>query len=75
MTTGAKRAFPSPFAVETPAGAEGWERMYPYYALSARSAGSSRTASSGSSTGCTTPSRIYPFDTIMTENWWVAVNQ
>jgi pyruvate, water dikinase len=25
--------FSSPFAVETPAGAEGWERMYPYYLL------------------------------------------
>jgi phosphohistidine swiveling domain-containing protein len=26
-------SFPSPFAVETPAGCEGWEEMYPYYAL------------------------------------------
>ena len=25
--------FPSPFDVETPAGAEGWEQMYPYYLL------------------------------------------
>jgi pyruvate,water dikinase len=25
--------FPSPFEVETPAGAEGWEEMYPYYLL------------------------------------------
>ena len=25
--------FPSPFDVETPAGAEGWEEMYPYYLL------------------------------------------
>jgi pyruvate, water dikinase len=25
------RSFPSPFEVETPAGAEGWERLYPYY--------------------------------------------
>ncbi len=26
-------AFPSPFSVETPAGCEGWEQMYPYYAV------------------------------------------
>ena len=35
----------------------------------------SRRAASGSSTGCTTREPIYPFDTIMTENWWVACNQ
>ncbi len=26
-------AFPSPFSIETPSGCEGWEEMYPYYAL------------------------------------------
>jgi pyruvate,water dikinase len=26
-------AFPSPFKIETPPGCEGWEEMYPYYAL------------------------------------------
>ena len=26
-------AFPSPYSIETPAGCEGWEEMYPYYAL------------------------------------------
>jgi pyruvate, water dikinase len=26
-------AFPSPFSIETPAGCEGWEEMYPYWAL------------------------------------------
>ncbi|MDR7565092.1 MAG: hypothetical protein QN185_05240, partial [Armatimonadota bacterium] len=25
--------FPSPFEVPTPPGAEGWQRMYPYYLL------------------------------------------
>ena len=28
-----RNEFPSPFDVETPAGAEGWEKMYPYYLL------------------------------------------
>ena len=26
-------AFPSPFSIETPPGCEGWEEMYPYYAM------------------------------------------
>ncbi|MGH2856330.1 MAG: PEP-utilizing enzyme [Solirubrobacteraceae bacterium] len=26
-------SFPSPYSIETPAGCEGWEEMYPYYAL------------------------------------------
>ena len=31
-------SFPSPYEVETPAGCEGWEDMYPYYALLRRGA-------------------------------------
>jgi pyruvate,water dikinase len=32
-TTPATGAFPSPFSIEAPAGGEGWEEMYPYYAV------------------------------------------
>ncbi len=32
-TTSAVSAFPSPFSIETPAGCEGWEEMYPYYSV------------------------------------------
>jgi pyruvate, water dikinase len=32
-TTAQTGSFPSPYAIETPAGCEGWEEMYPYYAL------------------------------------------
>jgi pyruvate,water dikinase len=32
-TTPEVGAFPSPFAIDTPAGCEGWEEMYPYWAL------------------------------------------
>lgn len=32
-STDRSRRFASPFGVETPAGAEGWQRMYPYYLL------------------------------------------
>jgi pyruvate,water dikinase len=30
-TAPALSAFPSPFSIQTPAGCEGWEEMYPYY--------------------------------------------
>ncbi|HWH94383.1 MAG TPA: PEP-utilizing enzyme [Baekduia sp.] len=33
MTATQARAFPSPYEVGTPAGCDGWEEMYPYYAL------------------------------------------
>ncbi len=32
-TVPALSAFPSPYSIETPEGCEGWEEMYPYYAL------------------------------------------
>ncbi|MBV9471742.1 MAG: hypothetical protein JO206_02150 [Solirubrobacterales bacterium] len=32
-SSGALGAFPSPYSIETPPGCEGWEEMYPYYAL------------------------------------------
>ena len=32
-TAPALGAFPSPYSIETPPGCEGWEEMYPYYAL------------------------------------------
>ena len=32
-TQTAASAFPSPYEIDTPAGCEGWEEMYPYYAL------------------------------------------
>ena len=49
--------FPDPYEIETPAGAEGWQSMYPYYNhfLAARRAIDS--AAPGSATACTSPSR------------------
>jgi pyruvate, water dikinase len=32
-TTPARGGFASPFSIETPAGCEGWQQMYPYYAV------------------------------------------
>ena len=31
MTTASRTAFPSPYEMTTPHGAEGWEQLYPYY--------------------------------------------
>jgi pyruvate,water dikinase len=33
VSTTSTSAFPSPLSIETPEGCEGWEEMYPYYAL------------------------------------------
>ena len=42
--------FPSPFEIAAPAGAEGWEELYPYSSCSPTSDASTRTRSSGSTT-------------------------
>jgi pyruvate,water dikinase len=75
MSLDAKRAFTDPHAVETPAGAEGWERMYPYYGLLSEQRRELEQSKFWFFDGMHNPTPIYPFDTIMTENWWVAVNQ
>ena len=67
--------FASPFAVTTPAGAEGWESMYPYYALLSEERREFDDGKFWFFDGMHNPEPLYPFDTIMTENWWVAVSQ
>jgi pyruvate,water dikinase len=67
--------FPDPFAVETPPGAEGWQELYPYYALFSEPRRELEQGKFWFFDGMHNPEPIYPFDTIMTENWWVAANQ
>ncbi|GAA5040837.1 pyruvate,water dikinase [Thermocatellispora tengchongensis] len=67
--------FASPFAVPTPPGAEGWESMYPYYALLSEDRRKDEDARFWFFDGMHNPEPLYPFDTIATENWWVAVSQ
>jgi pyruvate,water dikinase len=69
----AKR-FPSPHGIATPAGAEGWQQMYPYYALLSEPRREFEEGKLWFYDGMHNPEPIYPFDTIMTENWWVACN-
>jgi pyruvate,water dikinase len=73
MTT-ADRTFPSPFSVATPPGAEGWEELYPYYMRFREDQEDSENGRFWFFDGMHNPQPIYPFDTIMVENWWVACN-
>lgn len=69
------KRFASPFAVTTPPGAEGWESMYPYYALLSTERAEFEDGKFWFFDGMHNPEPLYPFDTIMTENWWVTVSQ
>jgi pyruvate, water dikinase len=68
-------SFLNPFEVQTPPGAEGWEETYPYYARFAEARRESEEGRFWFFDGMHNPEPIFPFDTIMTENWWVACNQ
>lgn len=70
----AERTFPSPFSVATPEGAEGWEELYPYYLRFREDERESEEGRFWFFDGMHNPEPIYPFDTIMVENWWVACN-
>ncbi|MGF6873043.1 PEP-utilizing enzyme [Paraburkholderia sp. MM5477-R1] len=74
-SSGAKRQFLSPFAVPTPEDAEGWQEMYPYYALLSPERRAMEEGKLWYFDGMHNPEPLYPFDTIMTENWWVAASQ
>jgi pyruvate,water dikinase len=69
------RTFPSPFAIETPAGGEGWEDLYPYYYVFSDARRDFEEGKFWFFDGMHNPEPVYPFDAIMTENWAVAVNQ
>ncbi|WP_198555998.1 PEP-utilizing enzyme [Halomonas sp. MES3-P3E] len=71
----AKTRFTSPFDVATPEGAEGWQGLYPYYALISPERREMEEEKLWFFDGMHSPAPLYPFDTIMTENWWVAASQ
>ncbi len=67
--------FKSPFDVETAAGGEGWEQMYPYYF---RFSEENREWEDGMlwyQDGVHHPEVLYPFDTITHECWRTALGQ
>ncbi len=67
--------FPSPFELDTPAGAEGWQRMYPYYYLFSQDRRHLDEGKFWFLESMYNPAPMYPFDAIMAEAWWVAQNQ
>lgn len=69
------KAFPSPFDLPPPEGAEGWEELYPYYCLISPERRELEEGKFWFFDGMHNPVPLYPFDTIMTENWWVAASQ
>lgn len=68
-------SFKSPFSVEPPPGGEGWQKLYRYYALISEERRSFEEGKFWFFDGMHNPEPLYPFDTIMTENWWVAASQ
>src|ERR1700761_6736338 len=67
-------SFQSPFAVEAPPGAEDWRRLYPYYYLFSEPRREFEEGKFWFFDGMHNPEPVFPFDTIMTESWWVALN-
>lgn len=70
-----QRRFPSPAEIDTPAGAEGWERLYPYYYLFSPERREFEEGKLWFFDQMHNPEPVYPFDTIMIESWLVALNQ
>ncbi|MBU0899718.1 hypothetical protein KKB54_02740, partial [bacterium] len=67
-----KRSFPSPFEVQTPEGAQGWEKMYPYYLLFSQECREFEERFWFCDTmHHTTP--LYPFDCFTAESWGPAL--
>lgn len=67
--------FPSPFEVDVPPGAEGWERMYPYYVRVSEDRREYEEGKLWFHDSMHYPDPIYPFDLTMPENTWVMINQ
>lgn len=67
--------FQSPFEVETPAGAEGWERLYPYYAVFSEDRRDYEEPKFWFHDAMHYPEPMYPFDLLMPENTWLILNQ
>jgi phosphohistidine swiveling domain-containing protein len=67
--------FPSPFEIATPPGCEGWRDMYPYYYVFSEERRGFEDGKLWFHDGMHHPEPLYPFDTITSESWWVALGQ
>lgn len=71
----AEGGFENPFDVETPPGADGWERLYPYYAVFSEDRRSTEEGKFWFHDSMHYPEPMYPFDLLMPENTWTVLNQ
>jgi pyruvate,water dikinase len=70
-----QKRFPSPFEVPTPEGCEGWEKLYPYYYLFSEDRREFEESKFWFFDSMHHPEVLYPFDTITSESWWVALGE
>ncbi|MCP4416180.1 MAG: PEP-utilizing protein mobile subunit, partial [Chloroflexi bacterium] len=70
-----EKRFPSPFDVPTPEGCEGWEELYPYYYLFSEDRRELEESKFWFFDSMHHPEVLYPFDTITSESWWVALGE
>ncbi|RDI74743.1 PEP-utilizing enzyme [Gaiella occulta] len=75
MSDRAPANFQSPFEVETPEGAEGWQRLYPYYACFSEDRRAFEDEKFWFHDSMHYPEPMYPFDLLMPENTWLILNQ
>jgi pyruvate,water dikinase len=66
----AKERFPSPFQVETPPGAEGWEQMYNWYHLLGDERREQDEQRFWFQDRLHHPEALFPYDEIQCECWW-----
>jgi pyruvate,water dikinase len=67
--------FPSPFELQVPAGCEGWEEMYPYHALFSDERREFDEGRFWFHDGLHYPEPLYPFDAVLLDCLFVAMNQ
>jgi pyruvate,water dikinase len=69
------RGFMSPFDVPTPDGCEGWEAMYPYYALFSEERRESEQARGWFRDGMHFPEPMFPFDFVTADSPYMCLGQ
>jgi pyruvate,water dikinase len=75
MTEAGVGGFMSPFEVPAPEGCEGWESMYPYYALFSRERRASEEARGWFRDGMHFPEPMFPFDFVTADSPYMCLGQ
>jgi pyruvate,water dikinase len=69
------RGFSSPFELPTPEGCEGWESMYPYYALFSEERRESEETRGWFRDGMHFPEPMFPFDFVTADSPYMSLGQ